>query len=545
MFVKLISVTSKFSTSSHRIVVLVSNFLFCILLGAIDYISSNQFSFSIFYLIPIVIVTLIGKRSDGIVFSMIAAVTWLRVDLSTTIYSNSIAPYWNASVRFIFFLIVVFSISKIKDLYSSLEIKIEERTSDLKREIIERKKIENELRESQEMYRNLLESITEFFYITDNFGIIKYCSANFLHVLGLSLDKVLGKSIYRFIFQADRRRVLSFSKSEFAAGFSKKLYEFRFCLSDGRKLWVEQSTKIIYDENDKIMEFRNVARDISERKAAEEALVESELGMHQLFNPDEKLAADQPVIESSTYVMSSLAKKISETNSKIREKLKQTITFASFVSHALRTPLTMIRFEMEDVLNNNAGKDGLELALKSSYEEILKMNHLVDDILNLATIEAGTFAIYKSKFELQKFLREFCDEICLLFKTKKQDFAFESGPEIIVEVDMLYFRQILFNLIDNAIKYTPAGGKISLSSCVENNSWSISIQDTGEGISSEQIEKIFSPFYVTHRFADKSSGIGLMIVKKITELHGGHISVDSIPNKGSTFTISFPLLPSS
>lgn len=516
-----------------------------LLLGIVDYVTTSEFSFSIFYLIPIVLITITGTRKQGIYLSLICALIWLSVDLlSLKTYHHYIAHFWNASVRLGFFLIVVYALSKTKQSYNHLEKEVGEVTLDLLEETLEKEKVELELSKSQELYKNLLENIIEFFYVVNSRDTITYASANFFSMLGLPENKVLGKNLYRFILPEDRRRIFEFVKNPVKEKSSSFQCEFRFITPNNIPLWVEQTSKAIFDLSGNIKEYRNVARDISERKSAEEVLIDSEKNMLKLFNDGDPELERKLDPHNSAVLMNSLAKRISEVNLKMRERVKQSISFASIVTHALKTPLAVMRLELEDVMRTDVSAEELKSLLISTYDEILKLNHIVDDLLNVASLEAGTFPVDKKTMDLQIFLKEFFEEISILFGTKKQEFSFKLGDNVKVEIDPLYFRQVLFTLFDNAIKYTPENGSISLTTQTTDKSVLIILKDNGKGIPKEELNKIFSPFHTiaNRKIGEKGSGIGLMMVKKIIDLHDGKITAQSEPYKGATFIISLPIV---
>ncbi|MHB1688975.1 MAG: PAS domain S-box protein, partial [Ignavibacteriaceae bacterium] len=158
------------------------------------------------------------------------------------------------------------------------------------RDISERKKAENELRKSEERFRNLVENINDVFYITDGQGKIFYCSPNITTATGFSHQEIIGKSFLRLIASIDRRIVMDHYLEQTTKGVSDTVLVFRVRRKDGKIIWAEQITRIVRDTLGNVVEYRNVARDITERKRAEEELQKSREDLLKFFEDD--LSAD-------------------------------------------------------------------------------------------------------------------------------------------------------------------------------------------------------------------------------------------------------------
>ncbi len=143
-------------------------------------------------------------------------------------------------------------------------------------DITERKRAEKALIESEEKFRNLVENINDVFYVSDDKGILLYCSPNISTSTGFSLEEIIGKSYLRLVAPIDRRKVVDHYLNETKKGVLDTKLEFRVRCKDGKIIWVEQNTRIVRDSNGNLLQYRNVAREITERKRAEEALKESE-----------------------------------------------------------------------------------------------------------------------------------------------------------------------------------------------------------------------------------------------------------------------------
>ncbi|MDK2815397.1 MAG: two-component system, OmpR family, sensor kinase [Moorella sp. (in: firmicutes)] len=217
--------------------------------------------------------------------------------------------------------------------------------------------------------------------------------------------------------------------------------------------------------------------------------------------------------------------------------------FVADASHELRTPLTTIRGNI-DLLRKMKGADMAtqEEALADIASEAERMSRLVNDLLTLARADAG-LEIKREPLEIAGLLQEIVRQAPLLGEATFTARGLESltGQQVLGNRD--YLKQLLFILLDNAFKYTPAGGRIELAAAVEHEKLIIQVKDTGPGIAPEDLEHIFERFYRAD--ATRSSGgtgLGLAIARWIVEQHQGEIKVESRVGEGTTFMVILPLL---
>lgn len=224
------------------------------------------------------------------------------------------------------------------------------------------------------------------------------------------------------------------------------------------------------------------------------------------------------------------------------ERIRQ--EFLSNVSHELRTPLTSILAFVE-TLEDGAIEDTEN---RSRFLSVIRRNaermqRLIDDIQELTSIESGRAVLEPGKCDLNPLV----DEIFLTLKARLEDKGISAKNSIpkgfSVHADPVRLEQMLLNLIENGIKFNKKGGSLSVVAKESAESVFISVADTGEGISSEHLTRIFERFYRTDRARSGDiggTGLGLAICKHLARLHGGEISVTSSFGKGSTFTIELP-----
>jgi heavy metal sensor kinase len=214
--------------------------------------------------------------------------------------------------------------------------------------------------------------------------------------------------------------------------------------------------------------------------------------------------------------------------------------FLADVSHELRTPLTIIRGNMD--LMRRMGVAEPEI-LDDAQDELERMTRLVDDLLLLARADTGGLPLNRQPVEL--------DDIFLEVYRQVQNI--ETPVQVtIMEVDQVYvlgdsdrLKQLFLNLVDNAIKYTPAGGEVLMSLSKKDGNALVEIRDNGVGIPAEDLPRIFDRFYRVDKARTRNpggSGLGLSIARWIAVAHGGNIYVESTVGEGSTFSVSLPIL---
>jgi signal transduction histidine kinase/HAMP domain-containing protein len=219
--------------------------------------------------------------------------------------------------------------------------------------------------------------------------------------------------------------------------------------------------------------------------------------------------------------------------------------FISSVSHELRTPLTLIKGYSTSLLRKNVSWD------KTTQREFLQiidektdeLRDLIDKLLQSAKLEAGALKLEKEPVLMPKLAQKVVEDIAL--RAKKQKLTLEFAPSFpVVEADIRCMEQVLRNLVENAIKYSPEGGEIAITGEIKENEILVSVSDNGIGIPPEHKDKVFERFYRVDSpltRGSSGSGLGLSITKGHVEAHGGKIWLESTVGKGSKFYFSLPL----
>lgn len=225
------------------------------------------------------------------------------------------------------------------------------------------------------------------------------------------------------------------------------------------------------------------------------------------------------------------------------ERQKQ---FTSDASHELRTPLAVMRGDIELTLRRERNPEEYTRVLASNLEEIVRLSRLVEDLLMLARADSGRVELNPEHFDINLLCREMVEYISPLVLQRHQTISFDGDErEVMITADKQRIKQLLLNLLDNAVKYTDVNGAITLGMKVSGNSAVITVTDTGRGIPADDLPHIFDRFFRRSKpIADRSAsgfGLGLSIVKWIVDTHGGRIDARSKPGEGTTFTVSLPL----
>ena len=223
-----------------------------------------------------------------------------------------------------------------------------------------------------------------------------------------------------------------------------------------------------------------------------------------------------------------------------QERLRKNLT--ADVAHELRTPLATIRGHIE------AFQDGViepsQKNLASIHEEILRLGRLVDDLGKLAQAESGKLALNKRRTDLTSLTTKAALGLQPLFESRGVKLDIRTNGRIEGDYDEDKIKQVLVNLLVNAVKFTPAGGTVTIGVASDAEMAVISVSDTGIGIDSKSLPYVFERFYRVEKSRNRAtggSGIGLTIAKKLIELHGGQVDVTSKPKKGTTFTVKLPV----
>ena len=220
------------------------------------------------------------------------------------------------------------------------------------------------------------------------------------------------------------------------------------------------------------------------------------------------------------------------------------LRFFTDISHELRTPLTLIASPVSEILEHETLTTNARKHLTLVHKNTERMLHLVNQILDFRKIENKKMKVLLEKTDVLSLLQKVMDNFRLIAEEKNINYQLETNQEAIETwIDQDKFEKIIFNLLSNAFKYTPANKSITVIANVESSRLIVSIKDEGIGIDLQKQQTLFQRFETLVKFniLQPSSGIGLSLVKELIELHCGNIEVKSQPGVGSEFTVIFPM----
>jgi len=337
-------------------------------------------------------------------------------------------------------------------------------------------------------------------------GLVNEWNRKATEITGYSKDETLGRNLVENFISDDYKGPVKKVLDKALKGEETANFEFPLYAKDGQWTMILLNATTRRDASGNIVGVVGVGQDITDRKRAENL--------------------------------------IKEQNERLKELDRMKSEFLSTAAHELRSPLTSILGFSEILLERKLDKERQNRFLKIIHKEAVGLANLINDLLDVSRIESGqVFKIKKAPFELRKIILKNVD----LFRsqTDKHDFEVNIPGELAsIEVDKDKIDQVMENLIGNAVKFSPQGGKITVSIEQAEKEVKINVADAGMGIPKKDLPHIFERFYrVDNTFirAIEGAGLGLAIAKYIVESHGGKIWAESKVGKGSTFSFTLPL----
>ncbi len=212
------------------------------------------------------------------------------------------------------------------------------------------------------------------------------------------------------------------------------------------------------------------------------------------------------------------------------------------VAHDLRTPMTRLRATAERALQQERDPAVYREALADCLEESERVTEMLNTLMDISEAETGVMRLARERVDAGSLLAEAVDLFADVADEKRVALEILPPPAVVVDADANRLRRAFANLVDNAVKYTPEGGRVACSARTENGHAVIEVRDTGRGIPAEDVSRIWERLYRGDRSrSERGLGLGLSLVRAIVQAHGGEVGVESSPGGGSTFTVRLPL----
>jgi heavy metal sensor kinase len=229
---------------------------------------------------------------------------------------------------------------------------------------------------------------------------------------------------------------------------------------------------------------------------------------------------------------------------RLEDALQYNRRFIADASHELRTPLTIMRGELESMVAGAVAASEIDVKAASILEEVERLTRIVEGLFAVSRLDAGEAQKECVQFDLAKLVTTTADQMCLLAEDKGISIASNAPREVAIAGDRARMKQVVVNLLDNAIKYTQSGGAIRLSVTACGDKAVLEVEDNGMGIPEEARPHIFERFFRVDKARSREmggAGLGLSIVKSICTAHGGQVDFQSREGAGSRFKVELPL----
>jgi PAS domain S-box-containing protein len=371
-------------------------------------------------------------------------------------------------------------------------------------DISELKEVQEELQERERMYRQLTDNIQDVFWISDVAkSWIVYTSPAYEDVWGLPVHDLYANptSYLEAIHPEDRPRVIASLPEQAHGDWSE---EYRVVRPDGTIRWIQDTASPIENDQGVVYRIACIARDIT------------------------------PEVE--------VQRKLKEARDEAQEANRAKSEFLSRMSHELRTPLNTILGYAQILLMDDLEKD-LREPITDMERAGRHLLDLINEVLEISRIEAGRMKLSLEPVDVAAVLEEVIAYAHpMASKASVTVHPVQANCDVHVMADNQRLKQVLLNLVSNAVKYNVVGGHVTISCRSDNGSVRIEVGDTGRGLTDEQQDKLFRPFErlgLTEGDAE-GTGLGLALSKNLVEVMGGTIGVESAPGDGSSFWVSFP-----
>ncbi len=384
------------------------------------------------------------------------------------------------------------------------------------------------LQYSEKKYKDIFNFFQDLYFKCDINGIFEILSPSLKSLFGYEQSELIGKSVESvFVNTADQKKL----KAALLADGKITNYEFTVKKKDKNSAAVSLSARLIKNDTDTPIAIEGIMRDITDREKNQITL---------------KKRVEE--LDQAQYAMLNMIEDLGEAKKEAEKATKAKSAFLANMSHEIRTPMNAVLGFLELTLEDQALPEHLKKHLAIARTSANSLLMLINDILDVSKLESGKLKMEHHVFSLVQLIREIHGTMDIKAREKGIELTFDIQPSLseFCVGDSLRLRQIIINLLGNAIKFTPKGHVVlKIITATKKDQVHFMVQDTGIGILSDRVDQIFQAFSqadvsTTRKFG--GTGLGTTISRELVEMMGGEIWVESEEGKGSTFhfTIDLP-----
>ena len=406
------------------------------------------------------------------------------------------------------------------------------------RDLSERASADAELKRSEERLRLLIASVKDYaIFVLDPTGHVATWNPGAERLKGYSADEIIGQHFSRFYPEEDVRAGKCEMELEGATRIGRFEDEGWRVRKDGSRFWANVVISAIRDHDGTLVGFAKVTRDLSERKRHEEERI-------ALARTEEA----RRIAEENEESARALAETLRSARDRAEEATRLKDEFLATVGHELRTPLAAILGWARMLQGGAMDPNRTARAIDAIVRNAVAQNQIVDDLLDVSRIVSGQLRLDIDFVDISQVVSAAVDGIRATAEAKSINLQVLVNPEAgVIKGDAGRLQQVLWNLLTNAVKFTPRGGRVYLTLRRVDSFVEIEVADTGKGISGDFLPRVFERFTQQEGSNTRKTGglgLGLAIVKHLVELHGGSVEAHSDgEGRGATFIVKLPLVP--
>lgn len=406
---------------------------------------------------------------------------------------------------------------------------------------VAQEKVKTKIAEDQADSLSLLvASVKDYaIFMLDVKGNVASWNAGAERIKGYRAEEIIGEHFSRFYPEED----LAWGKPEWELEVAQKVGRFEDegwrIRKDGSRFWANVVITALFDQDGQLKGFGKVTRDLTERKMGEEKI-------RQLNVVLEKRVLERTAqLEEANRAKDILLRQEQEARLLADKAVKEREQFLTIAAHELKTPITSLRGFAQLLARRLEKQSEVDLdSLKKTIEvfesQTAKLNQLIIRLLDISRLQTGKLTIERDNTDVAQLVKRIVDNARERISTHA--ISLETPDTLWADIDAMRFEQVVTNLVDNAIKYSPGGGQIYVNLDLENSGLlRLAVQDEGVGIAPEDYNRVFELFYQGDQATYGGLGIGLYISRQIVELHKGEIFFEHPAEGGTRFVVRVPV----